>query len=162
MALDGPSSFDRAVQTVLNGKPVLAAVRVQLIPVEVLKPHEQVIQKKVTQLEKMTMRWNAYTKPLLVDGATGTILDGHHRFEIAKRLGLQCLPCVVVDYLEDDSIALMLWPNSDREVITKQDVIDAGMSGDLMSPKTSRHLLSDDLPPISVPLSRLMAPAVGS
>ena len=135
---------------------------VQLIPVEVLKPHEQVIQKKVAQLEKMTMRWNAYTKPLLVDGATGTILDGHHRFEIAKRLGLQCLPCVVVDYLEDDSIALMLWPNSDREVITKQDVIDAGMSGDLMSPKTSRHLLSDDLPPISVPLSRLMAPAVGS
>lgn len=134
----------------------------QLIPVEVLKPHEQVIQKKVTQLEKMTMRWNAYTKPLLVDGATGTILDGHHRFEIAKRLGLQCLPCVVVDYLEDDSIALMLWPNSDREVITKQDVIDAGMSGDLMSPKTSRHLLSDDLPPISVPLSRLMVPAVGS
>ena len=140
----------------------MAAVRVQLIPVEVLKPHEQVIQKKVTQLERMTMRWNAYTKPLLVDGATGTILDGHHRFEIAKRLGLQCLPCVVVDYLEDDSIALMLWPNSDREVITKQDVIDAGMSGDLMSPKTSRHLLSDDLPPISVPLSRLMAPAVGS
>ena len=137
-------------------------MRVQLIPVEVLKPHEQVIQKKVTQLEKMTMRWNAYTKPLLVDGATGTILDGHHRFEIAKRLGLQCLPCVVVDYLEDDSIALMLWPNSDREVITKQDVIDAGMRGDLMSPKTSRHLLSDDLPPISVPLSRLMAPAVGS
>lgn len=137
-------------------------MRVQLIPVEVLKPHEQVIQKKVTQLEKMTMRWNAYTKPLLVDGATGTILDGHHRFEIAKRLGLQCLPCVVVDYLEDDSIALMLWPNSDREVITKQDVIDAGMSGDLMSPKTSRHLLSDDLPPISVPLSRLMSPAVGS
>ena len=132
------------------------------MPVEVLKPHEQVIQKKVTQLEKITMRWNAYTKPLLVDGATGTILDGHHRFEIAKRLGLQCLPCVVVDYLEDDSIALMLWPNSDREVITKQDVIDAGMSGDLMSPKTSRHLLSDDLPPISVPLSRLMAPAVGS
>ena len=137
-------------------------MRVQLIPVEVLKPHEQVIQKKVTQLEKMTMRWNAYTKPLLVDGATGTILDGHHRFEIAKRLGLQCLPCVVVDYLEDDSIALMLWPNSDREVIAKQDVIDAGMSGDLMSPKTSRHLLSDDLPPISVPLSRLMGPAVGS
>lgn len=137
-------------------------MRVQLIPIEILKPHEQVIQKKVTQLEKMTMRWNAYTKPLLVDGATGTILDGHHRFEIAKRLGLQCLPCVVVDYLEDDSIALMLWPNSDREVITKQDVIDAGMSGDLMSPKTSRHLLSDDLPPISVPLSRLMVPAVGS
>lgn len=132
------------------------------MPVEVLRPHEQVIQKKVDQLERMTIRWDAYTKPLLVDGATGTILDGHHRFEIAKRLDLQCLPCVVVDYLDDDSITLLLWPSSDREGITKDDVIQAGLSGDLMPPKTSRHLLSDDLPPISVPLSRLMDPAIGS
>ena len=137
-------------------------MRVQLIPVEVLKPHEQVIQKKVDQLERMTIRWDAYTKPLLVDGATGTILDGHHRYEIARRLDLQCLPCVVVEYLDDDSITLLLWPNSDREVISKDDVIQAGLSGDLMPPKTSRHLLSDDLPPISVPLSRLMHPAIGS
>lgn len=133
-----------------------------MIPVEVLKPHEQVIQKKVDQLERMTIRWDAYTKPLLVDGATGTILDGHHRYEIARRLDLQCLPCVVVEYLEDDSITLLLWPNSDREGISKDDVIQAGLSGDLMPPKTSRHLLSDDLPPISVPLSRLMHPAIGS
>ena len=132
------------------------------MPVEVLRPHEQVIQKKVDQLERMTIRWDAYTKPLLVDGATGTILDGHHRFEIARRLDLQCLPCVVVDYLYDDSITLLLWPSSDREGITKDDVIQAGLSGDLMPPKTSRHLLSDDLPPISVPLSRLMDPAIGS
>ena len=132
------------------------------MPVEVLRPQEQVIQKKVDQLERMTIRWDAYTKPLLVDGATGTILDGHHRFEIARRLDLQCLPCVVVDYLDDDSITLLLWPNSDREGITKDDVIQAGLSGDLMPPKTSRHLLSDDLPPISVPLSRLMDPAIGS
>ena len=133
-----------------------------MIPVEVLKPHEQVIQKKVDQLERMTIRWDAYTKPLLGDGATGTILDGHHRYEIARRLDLQCLPCVVVEYLEDDSITLLLWPNSDREGISKDDVIQAGLSGDLMPPKTSRHLLSDDLPPISVPLSRLMHPAIGS
>ncbi|MEC7664699.1 MAG: ParB N-terminal domain-containing protein [Candidatus Thermoplasmatota archaeon] len=137
-------------------------MRVQLIPVEVLKPHEQVIEKKVDQLERMTIRWDAYTKPLLVDGATGTILDGHHRYEIARRLDLQCLPCVVVEYLDDDSITLLLWPNSDREGISKDDVIQAGLSGDLMPPKTSRHLLSDDLPPISVPLSRLMHPAIGS
>ena len=137
-------------------------MRVQLIPVEVLKPHEQVIQKKVDQLERMTIRWDAYTKPLLVDGATGTILDGHHRYEIARRLDLQCLPCVVVEYLDDDSITLLLWPNSDREGISKDDVIQAGLSGDLMPPKNSRHLLSDDLPPISVPLSRLMHPAIDS
>ena len=88
------------------------AVKVQLVPVEVLRPHEEVIPKNVDQLERMTLKWDAYTKPLLVDRSTGTILDGHHRYEIAKRLELKCLPCVLVDYLSDESIKIILWPNS--------------------------------------------------
>ena len=34
------------------------------------------------------------------------------------------------------------------------------LTGDLFSPKTSRHRLSDHLPPIAVPLSRLRMPAL--
>ena len=64
------------------------------MPVEVLRPHEQVIQKKVDQLERMTIRWDAYTKPLLVDGATGTILDGHHR--LRSRKGSTCSVCLAL------------------------------------------------------------------
>jgi hypothetical protein len=108
----------------------------------------------------MTIRWNAYTKPLLVDRESGTILDGHHRYEIAKRMGLLCLPCVLVDYISDDSITIITWPGSDRSEISKADVLEAASSGELLPPKTSRHLLSDDLPPISVPLSRLLLPAI--
>ncbi|MBH32838.1 MAG: hypothetical protein CMB75_00315 [Euryarchaeota archaeon] len=133
---------------------------VQLVPVDILRPHEQVIMKKVDQLENMTVRWNAYTKPLLVDKSSGTILDGHHRYEIAKRMGLLCLPCVLVDYISDESITLIPWPGSGRNEISKADVLKAAFSGKLLPPKTSRHLLSDDLPPISVPLSRLLLPAI--
>ena len=138
----------------------MRAVEVQLVPLEVLRPHEQTILKKVNQLERMTIRWNAYTKPLLVDRETGTILDGHHRYEIAKRFDLQCLPCVLVDYILDDSISVILWPGSDQKEVSKEDVLEAASSGNLFPPKTSRHLLSDDLPPISVPLSRLLLPAI--
>ena len=138
----------------------MRAVEVQLVPLEVLRPHEQTILKKVNQLERMTIRWNAYTKPLLVDRETGTILDGHHRYEIAKRFDLQCLPCVLVDYILDDSISVILWPGSDQKEISKEDVLEAASSGNLFPPKTSKHLLSDDLPPISVPLSRLLLPAI--
>ena len=134
-------------------------MQVQLVPLEILRPHEHIIVKKVDQLERMTIRWNAYTKPLLVDRESGTILDGHHRYEIAKRMGLLCLPCVLVDYISDDSITIILWPGSDRSEISKTDVLEAASSGELFPPKTSRHLLSDDLPPISVPLSRLLLPA---
>ena len=138
----------------------MRAVEVQLVPLEVLRPHEQTILKKVNQLERMTIRWNAYTKPLLVDRETVAILDGHHRYEIAKRFDLQCLPCVLVDYILDDSISVILWPGSDQKEISKEDVLEAASSGNLFPPKTSRHLLSDDLPPISVPLSRLLLPAI--
>lgn len=135
-------------------------MEVELVPLEVLRPHEQIIPRKVDQLERMTHRWNAYTKPLLLDRTTGTILDGHHRYEVAQRIGLQCVPCVLIDYLEDESIELDLWPNSGRDSICKQDVVDAALSGKLMLPKTSRHRLSDHLPPIAVPLARLRQPAV--
>ena len=131
------------------------------MPVETLLPHEQVEDKQVDKLERMTLRWKAYTKPLLVDRKTGTILDGHHRAEVAKRMELQCLPCVLVDYLEDARVTLTVWPNCGRDSLEKEEVVEAALAGELFPPKTSRHLLSDHLPPISIPLSRLVQPAVG-
>ena len=135
-------------------------MKVELVPVETLLPHEKVEGHRVDNLEKMTLRWRAYTKPLLVDRKTGTILDGHHRTKVAVRMELQCLPCVLVDYLEDDGISVSVWPNSGRESIQKEEVIEAALSGNLFEPKTSRHMLSDHLPPISVPLARLQQPAL--
>jgi len=135
-------------------------VQVDLVPMEILRPHELTRPKKVDELEKMTNRWNAYVLPLVVDMNTGVILDGHHRHQVALRLGLQCLPCVQVDYMGDETVELDVWPNCGRESITKEEVVQAGLQGDLFHPKTSRHRLSDHLPPISVPLSRLMQPAV--
>ncbi len=135
-------------------------MKVELVPLEVLRPHEQILPKKVDQLEKMTHRWNAYTKPLLIDRATGTILDGHHRYHVAQRLELLCVPCVLIDYLEDDLIELDIWPNCGRDKVTKNEVIQAALSGNLFTPKTSRHRLSDHLPPIAVALSRLRKPAI--
>ena len=130
------------------------------MPMEILRPHELTRPKKVDELEKMTNRWNAYVLPLVVDKNTGVILDGHHRHQVALRLGLQCLPCVQVDYMGDETVELEAWPNCGRDSITKEEVVQAGLNGDLFDPKASRHRLSGHLPPISVPLSRLEQPAV--
>ena len=73
---------------------------------------------------------------------------------------LKCLPCVLVDYLDDDEVSLSVWPNCGRESLSKEEVIEAALSGNLLGPKTSRHMLSDHLPPISIPLERLMQPAL--
>ena len=71
----------------------------------------------------------------------------------------KCLPCVLVDYQEDDSIELDVWPNCGRDSVSKEEVVQAGLSAELFNPKTSRHRWSDYLPPISVSLDRLLLPA---
>ncbi|MEC7694771.1 MAG: ParB N-terminal domain-containing protein [Candidatus Thermoplasmatota archaeon] len=134
-------------------------MQVELVPVDYLRPHEETISDKVDELEKVTKRWKAYVLPLVVDRDTCTILDGHHRHQVAIRLGLSCLPCVLVNYLGDESIELDVWPNCGRDSITKQEVLSHGESGTLMPPKTSRHRLPDYLPPIAIPLSRILEPA---
>ena len=73
-------------------------MEVELVPISWLKPHEEVKPGNVESLYDITLRWNAYTKPLLVDGRTGTILDGHHRYHVGLRIGLVRLPVIKVDY----------------------------------------------------------------
>ncbi|MEC8927420.1 MAG: hypothetical protein VYB17_04105 [Candidatus Thermoplasmatota archaeon] len=128
---------------------------VELAPIAWLRPHEEVKPRNVDTLHEMTLRWSAYTKPLLVDRESGTILDGHHRHQVGIRIGLSRLPVIKVDYLEDEGIELDLWPASQLESITKQEVIDTALSEDLFPPKTTRHRFSDHLPPIAVPLDLL-------
>ena len=128
---------------------------VELVPIVWLKPHEEVKPRNVDKLHEMTLRWSAYTKPLLVDGETGTILDGHHRYHVGMRIGLSRLPVIKVDYLGNEGIELDLWPASALGSLTKQQVIDMALSENVYPPKTSRHRFSDHLPPIAVPLDLL-------
>ena len=128
---------------------------VRLVPVEWLKPHEEIKPKNMEKLLEMTLKWDGFTKPLIADKATGTILDGHHRYAVAKRLELARVPAVCIDYLNDDTVELELWPASSLDSITKQDVIDMALSAKLFPPKTTRHRISDYLPPIHASLRRL-------
>ncbi len=130
-------------------------MEVELVAIEWLKPHEEVRPRKVDELAEMTLRWDAYTKPLLIDRVSGAILDGHHRYTVGLRLGLLSLPAILVDYLEDDTIELDVWPDSAVESLTKIEIISMAESENVFPPKTSRHRLSDDLPPISVSLADL-------
>ena len=128
---------------------------VELVSITWLKPHEEVKPKNVDILHEMTLRWNAYTKPLLVDRESGAILDGHHRYEVGLRIGLSRVPVILVDYLDDDGIEVDVWPASGRDSLDKQEIIEMALSGEVFPPKTSRHRFSDHMPPIAVPLDIL-------
>tara|TARA_B110000444_G_scaffold76027_1_gene71675 strand:- start:770 stop:1264 length:495 start_codon:yes stop_codon:yes gene_type:complete len=131
---------------------------VELVPLSWLKPHEAVKPRNKKKLLDMTRRWGGYTKPLIVDSNTGAILDGHHRHAIAIELGLNRVPVLCVDYLGNEGISVDVWPSCGLETLSKEDVISMSLSGDVFPPKTSRHTLADDTPPIFIPLEVLLEP----
>jgi|TARA_B110000881_G_C18556869_1_gene507457 hypothetical protein len=130
-------------------------MKVELVAIEWLRAHEETRPKKVRELAKITKKWGCYTKPLLVDRESGSILDGHHRHAVGHILNLVRLPVVLFDYLEDDSITVEPWPNCGLETLTKQDIVEMSISDELYPPKTSRHTTSWNSPPIAESLERL-------
>lgn len=128
---------------------------VVMVEVNWLKPHEQIKSKARDKLLDMTKRWGGFTKPVLVDSVTGSLLDGHHRLSVAQELGLSKIPAICLDYLSSEDITLELWPNTNLESITKSMVIQMCESGDLFPPKTTKHTTIFDLPPILVSLDDL-------
>ena len=128
---------------------------VVMVEVDWLKPHEQIKLKARDKLLDMTKRWGGFTKPVLVDSVTGSLLDGHHRLSVAQELGLSKIPAICLDYLSSEDITLELWPNTDFDSITKSMVIQMCESVDLFPPKTTKHTTIFDLPPILVSLDDL-------
>jgi hypothetical protein len=83
-------------------------VRIDLRPVSSLLPHEETIPD---QLEKMVVRVRrdgVQKDPLIVDGESGTVLDGMHRLAAFGRLGLENIVCCLVDY-SSKGIGLKRW-----------------------------------------------------
>ena len=121
-------------------------MEIVLIEVSKLVPHEEIKQKKLNKLIDLVKKRGGFYQPVLVDKETRTLLDGHHRYNSAKYLGLKFIPGIEVNYLEDDSIKVEPWPGKEHMKISKQSILSMAKSGNLYPPKTSKHFFSGELP----------------
>ncbi|KDO32085.1 hypothetical protein SPRG_03305 [Saprolegnia parasitica CBS 223.65] len=129
---------------------------IHLVKIEWLKPHEAIVSReKIESLTAATLTWGGYLEPLLVDRQTGAILDGHHRYTVGLELQLRQLPAILVDYLDDASISVHVWPGSALPVLTKHDVVLMALSPHTFPPKSSKHKYPFSLGKIAVPLRLL-------
>ena len=127
---------------------------VEILDIGSLMGHEEVIP---SSLESRTAKLleRGFYKPIIADRSSLVILDGHHKWTAARVLGLARVPVLLVDYLVDGGVEVDVWPDCGKASITKQEVLDMGISGDLFPPKTSRHSLPFKIPSIGIPLSEL-------
>lgn len=131
-------------------------MRFEIVDIGWLKPHEEIKPGRLEEMIFKIKNRSIFHKPILVDLETGTILDGHHRYNASLTLGFSKIPAMLIDYLNDSTISVDVWPNCGIETITKQDVLNMAQSGNVYPPKTSKHELNFELKKIEVPISELI------
>ena len=125
-----------------------------LAELKALKEHEEIIEKNLNvRIKKIKKR--GFYKPIIADNQTKVILDGHHKWNAAKEFGLSKVPTIFVDYFNDPGVQVDVWPECGKDFITKEEVIEMGLSENVFPPKTSKHSFDFEIPSLSIPLEKL-------
>ncbi len=112
-------------------------MRFSIILLSELRAHELPLESRVEELKDDMRRRGVLIKPIVVDRNTMVILDGHCRCDALKKLDCSKVAVKFVDYTSED-IHVEKWDGGE---MTKDEVLKAGLSGRLMKPKTSKHII---------------------
>jgi len=112
--------------------------KISIIQNSVLKQHERVDPKHLQKVYLGIKKSGFVRDPIIVGENTNIILDGHHRYKALVKLGLTKAPVYFINY-KDKSIRVKSWREGEK--VTKHNVIIAGLTGQLMPSKTSRHII---------------------
>ncbi len=83
-----------------------------LLDLDLMRPHEEVISRRLDDVKEFILRIKAVDSPLIVAPIPGVelylIVDGHHRWAALKELKCTKAPSIIVDYF-DENIKLYTW-----------------------------------------------------
>ncbi len=77
--------------------------RIELLPLRELIPHEDVVSDRLAILLRDLASRKIIEKPVIVDEKTHVIIDGHHRYNALRILGVRFIPVVLANYNRDIS-----------------------------------------------------------
>lgn len=118
--------------------------KIAVLPIDSLKPHEKGSPLYLEILKQEITRDGVLKYPVIADEKTHVILDGMHRWLALKNLGYTLIPVILVDASQNPRIHVgkrrihRYICNLDDE-IPIGTVISAGISGNLMKPRSTRH-----------------------
>tara|TARA_B100000965_G_C19429979_1_gene686041 strand:+ start:408 stop:803 length:396 start_codon:yes stop_codon:yes gene_type:complete len=130
----------------------MGSLKYDLTSVTNLIETEEHFENKAILLAEEIKKNNIWTVPIAVEINTNAIMDGHHRFNAAKILGLRRVPCVFLSYLKDE-VFLRSW--SKNEDITIDEFFEVIKQNKKFPPKTTRHIFNQKIKEINLPLDFL-------
>lgn len=108
------------------------------VKVQKIQTHEEIIEENLKEVVA-SIKKEGLKNPVIIDKESKVLLDGHHRLESFKILGLREIPVIEVDY---SSSRVGLKSRRDFE-LTKEEVIEVGKSDYDFPAKTTEHSFKD-------------------
>jgi len=137
-------------------------VRIALMPIDELRPHEKGSPLYLEFLKKEILKDGVLKYPVIADEETRVILDGMHRWLALKSLGYKYIPTLLVQAFQRSTIRvgtrrIHRYQVDLNEKVTIDKVIASGLSGKLLPPRTTRHFFPfSKLQLVNYPLRQLM------
>lgn len=135
-------------------------MKYELVPIERLKALEHVFPHHLENLKKMVYESGMMKYAIIVEKDHNIVLDGSHRHVFLAMEGFKLVPVYYVDYNNPHILVGTVLSHrflvEDPMDISKEEVIERGLSGNLFPPRTTRHFFPfRKTERIDVPLSDL-------
>lgn len=113
-----------------------------LIDIGRLKGHESADEARVIKLMGQIKSDQRLKRPIIVAKGSYVILDGHHRYEVLKRMNCRRIPAYLVDYAGGEVKVYLRRKDLIGEII-KEAVARRAQEGRPFPSKTTRHLIKN-------------------
>ncbi|RQS60695.1 hypothetical protein DID96_34185 [Burkholderia sp. Bp8963] len=123
---------------------------IELIPTEQILPNEEHDETRVLEVLDSIERSGRWTAPIVLERRSLAVMDGHHRLAAARRLSLQRVPCVLLDYAQ---VGVETRRPDFR--VDGEQIVARSRARVLYPPKTTRHIFPQSLPVCSIDITAL-------
>ncbi len=108
--------------------------KVRLIKTEDLKHIEDYGKKRVKWLRDKILAEGVWKVPLKVEKDLNLVMDGQHRMEVAKEIGLSVVPCLLYSYDE-----VKVWSLRKNYEVNADLIIERVLNNNIYPYKTAKH-----------------------
>lgn len=109
----------------------------EYVSVSKIFPHEKVIEVRKSSLKKYLLSYKEYCiiPSIICCSESHMIIDGHHRFNTLKELGVKKIPVTYINYM-DISVRTH---NKKSLQLSKKELIQNSLRNVLFEPKSTIH-----------------------
>lgn len=138
--------------SVQNVRGSLENYVVRLEKISSLRQSEEVNNETVSSLSEDILSEGIWTTVIPAEWESGWIMDGNHRLNVARHLGLRYLPVIRLRY-DDPRVSVLRWDSGKPYPVSQ---LRSEIQSSLLLPfKTTKHLFNPLLPDVRVSLDKL-------